>query len=310
MSDISERAFSFACNGEALPAVLACPPRPCALGVVIVVGGPQYRAGSHRQFTQLARGLARHGYAVLRFDARGMGDAGGEFPGFEHLGPDIACAIDALVAQAPGVERVALWGLCDGASASLLYLDECGGDPRVAGLCLLNPWVRSETSQARTQLRHYYVQRLLQPGFWAKLLRGKVALDALGELGAKLGLALRGGGPGSPAAAAQLPYTSRMARAWTAFRGSILLVLSGNDYTAKEFIQFQTDDPLWRSALRRPGLERVDLAQADHTFSSRRDSDEVQADCLAWLGRVHAGCVEPSSAARSATILEASRATS
>ena len=39
--------------------------------MVIVVGGPQYRAGSHRQFTLLARHIAAAGYPVLRFDARG-----------------------------------------------------------------------------------------------------------------------------------------------------------------------------------------------------------------------------------------------
>ena len=37
-------------------------------GVVIVVGGAQYRVGSHRQFVQMARLLAAAGYPVLRFD--------------------------------------------------------------------------------------------------------------------------------------------------------------------------------------------------------------------------------------------------
>ncbi len=43
--------------------------------VVVVAGGPQYRAGAHRQFVSLARKLAQHGYPVLRFDLRGMGEA-------------------------------------------------------------------------------------------------------------------------------------------------------------------------------------------------------------------------------------------
>jgi alpha/beta superfamily hydrolase len=45
--------------------------------VLVIVGGPQYRAGSHRQFTLLARSLAEQGFAVLRFDYRGMGDSTG-----------------------------------------------------------------------------------------------------------------------------------------------------------------------------------------------------------------------------------------
>ena len=45
-----------------------------ATAVLVVVGGPQVRAGSHRHFVQLARHLATHGHAVMRFDVRGMGD--------------------------------------------------------------------------------------------------------------------------------------------------------------------------------------------------------------------------------------------
>ena len=46
--------------------------------VVVLVGGPQYRVGSHRQFVLLARELCRRGIAVLRFDFSGMGDSDGE----------------------------------------------------------------------------------------------------------------------------------------------------------------------------------------------------------------------------------------
>ena len=67
-----EEALVFGCGGEALVGVLARPDAPAARGVLIVVGGPQYRAGSHRQFTHLARELARNGIASLRFDYRGM----------------------------------------------------------------------------------------------------------------------------------------------------------------------------------------------------------------------------------------------
>jgi alpha-beta hydrolase superfamily lysophospholipase len=56
------------------------------IGVVVVVGGPQYRVGSHRQFVLLARDLAAAGIPTLRFDTRGMGDSGGDFPGFSCCG--------------------------------------------------------------------------------------------------------------------------------------------------------------------------------------------------------------------------------
>ena len=45
-------------------------------------------------------------------------------------------------------------------------------DSRVAGIVAANPWARSAATLAATQLKHYYVARLLQPEFWRKLLRG------------------------------------------------------------------------------------------------------------------------------------------
>jgi len=132
-------------------------------GVVIVVGGPQIRAGSHRQFVLLARRWAAAGVPVLRFDCRGKGDSGGEFIDFEHLDDDIAAAVDALVARRPAVREVILWGLCDGASAILMYAHR---DPRVAGVAIVNPWVRTEDGIARAYLKHYYARKLVQAAFW------------------------------------------------------------------------------------------------------------------------------------------------
>jgi exosortase A-associated hydrolase 1 len=171
------------CEGERLLAILTEPHFPAGgdLGVVIVVGGPQYRAGSHRQFVQLSRVLAAAGTPVLRFDVRGMGDSAGAQRSFDQLTADTGAAISDLLAAQPRLRRVALWGLCDGASAALLYLQE-RADPRVAALCLLNPWVRSDASLARTHVKHYYRQRLMQREFWLKLVSGRVAGKALRSL--------------------------------------------------------------------------------------------------------------------------------
>src|SRR5258707_6492460 len=54
-----EHAFMFDCEGESLVGILSGAGLPAGRGVLIVVGGPQYRAGSHRQFTLLARHLDR-----------------------------------------------------------------------------------------------------------------------------------------------------------------------------------------------------------------------------------------------------------
>lgn len=269
MNYTEETAF-FACAGDTLLGILAKPETPLKTGVIVIVGGPQYRVGSHRQFVLLSRTLAAAGYAVLRFDYRGMGDSEGEQRDFETVTADIAAAIDAMQQRLPAVKQVALWGLCDGASAALLYCDETR-DQRVRGLCLLNPWVRSEASLARTQVKHYYVQRLMQKEFWSKLLRGGVAPKVLSGLVRNIRLAFtgaRGSGPFGRSAAAKQLFQYRMAIAWDNFDGSIFLLLSGDDYTAKEFLEYVHTDAAWKNALTHPRLVRHDLKGADHTFSS------------------------------------------
>ena len=289
----TEQAVTFACEQETLAGILAGPKTATAssTGVIIIVGGPQYRVGSHRQFVLLSRALAAEGYPVLRFDYRGMGDSSGEQRDFLQITPDIAAAINAMQAELPKIKNVALWGLCDGASAALLYCHETD-DPRVGGLCLLNPWVRSEASLARTQVKHYYVKRVMQKEFWAKLLRGGVAADAVTGLVRNIRLASDGAGrfgrvasaPGRTALSQQ-PFQSRMAAAWDNFAGSIFLLLSGEDYTAKEFLEYIVIDAAWKNALLHPSLLRYDVHGADHTISGASARMAVENRTLEWLGR-------------------------
>ncbi|WP_026435365.1 hydrolase 1, exosortase A system-associated [Acidovorax sp. JHL-9] len=248
---------------------------PSTTGVVIVVGGAQYRAGSHRQFVQLARFLAAAGYPVLRFDFPGMGDSPGEPVPFEDSAPHIAAAIDAFCAQPVKVGKVVLWGLCDGASASLLYL-QARHDPRVTGLVLLNPWVRSDAGLARARVKHYYRQRLLEPAFWRKLFAGGVGWQALRGLGSNL-RTMRQKPPQT------LTYPERMAQGWEAFAGPILLLLSERDLTALEFVEHANTRGSWAGWSRKAALTRHTLPLADHTCSTPQSQQSVQALVRDWL---------------------------
>ncbi|MBW8844391.1 MAG: hydrolase 1, exosortase A system-associated [Burkholderiales bacterium] len=274
---MKESVLKFSCEGDPLVGILAEPARGmlAEVGVVIVVGGPQYRAGSHRQFTLLARHLAENGFAVLRFDYRSMGDSAGDARDFLAVDADIGAAIDALLAARPGLRRVVLWGLCDAASAALLYLEQ-KPDPRVVGLALANPWVRSAASLARTHVKHYYGQRLLQAEFWLKLLRGGVGLGAVKGLLRTI-KASRGTAPDNRS------FQQRMAVGWRQTPMPILLMLSGDDYTAKEFLDHASGSPEWTGLLSERQVSRIDFPGADHTFS-----DGIQAECLSttthrWL---------------------------
>jgi exosortase A-associated hydrolase 1/exosortase A-associated hydrolase 2 len=282
-----EEPVAFSCDGETLLGLISRPAAspPKDTGVLIVVGGPQYRAGSHRQFVQLARALAAQGHSVLRFDVRGMGDSSGAQRSFEALSDDVAAAVDMLAQREPTVRRIVLWGLCDGASASLIYLDR-QPDPRVHGLVLLNPWVRSDASLARTQVKHYYRERLLQPEFWRKLLRGGVAWQALRGLVSNLRRAA--GSHAGQGAAGLAAYQDRMARAWRRFTGPSLLVLSGRDYTAREFVEYTAAAPAWQGLRERPSVQTIEPAEADHTFSSVAEQRALEAATLRWLAAIDA----------------------
>jgi len=274
-----ESVLNFACEGQPLVGILAEPEgEPAEVGVLIIVGGPQYRAGSHRQFTLLARHLAANGFTALRFDYRSMGDSPGETRDFLAVDADIKAAIDALLAAHPAVKRVVLWGLCDAASAALLYL-ESTHDARVAGVALLNPWVRSAASLAQTHVKHYYWRRLRQKEFWLKLLKGGVGAKALRALSSNLRLA-RGAGR---AATDARSFQDRMAAGLRGFDGPALLVLSGDDYTAREFAGYAQSAATWDGLLASPRLELHEMPTADHTFSTIADQDAQSNICLDWL---------------------------
>ena len=298
---MNEQALVFDCEGEPMVGIVT-PAQThddalADVGVVIIVGGPQYRAGSHRQFVQLARSLSQHGATALRFDTRGMGDSGGAQRNLEQIEADLGAAMAAFQSAQPQLRRIVMWGLCGGASAALSYWRHTH-DPRLCGIALVNPWVRSEETLARTHLKHYYLQRLGQRAFWMKLLSGGVAAKAARDLLQNLRLARRRA-PGAPAqhatAAAPVDKASlardkaerslqlRMAQAWQHFPGPKLLVLSGNDLTAKEFLETTLGDALWTANLARPEVTRFDVAGADHTFSNPQAQQAVEARTLDWL---------------------------
>jgi exosortase A-associated hydrolase 1 len=283
---VEEQPQVFNCRGSTLIGIVHRPKSPHTRGVLIVVGGPQYRVGSHRQFVLLARHLAEHGVPVFRFDYRGMGDAQGDFKGFESVEEDIGSAVEQFFRCIPELREIVIWGLCDAASAALFFAHR---DPRVRGLVLVNPWVYTEQGAAQAYLKHYYLQRLVSRDFWRKVAGGRFEFrkayrsfwDLLNR--AKSKFEEPSVEPPTRAASIDKPLPERLKSGLEKFRHPVLLILSGRDLTADEFRDLLGRDRTWRRLIRSPRVTRRDLAEADHTFSSRSWRDQVAAWTLEWV---------------------------
>ncbi|MES2739984.1 MAG: hydrolase 1, exosortase A system-associated [Pseudomonadota bacterium] len=287
-AQVELRALRFACLGCELIGVLATPTSDARRGVLVVTGGPQYRAGSHRQFVLLAAELARRGMPVLRFDYRGMGDSEGEARDYQRIEADLEAAIDAFFKAVPTLRELVLWGLCDGATAAAAY---AARERRVAGLILLNPWVRTAPGMARATLRHYYLARLRQPQFWRKLMSGRfrpgAAIASLRQLAsAAVKGATADAASGASARASQAEGAAdppaRMLAGLSRFTGRTLIILSGEDLTAREFADV-LGSPGWRQLARSPRLRQTRLPGANHTFARAAWRDEVARLSAEWI---------------------------
>jgi uncharacterized protein len=306
-----DHAVAFQCHDAWLYGVLSMPACHATRGVLVVVGGPQYRAGSHRQFALMARELSAQGIPVFRFDYRGMGDSDGIMRTFENVNDDIRAAIDHFFKQVPGMREVVLWGLCDGASASLFY---AGQDARVTGLVLLNPWVRTEQGEARAYLKHYYARRLFDAELWSKILHGRFDYRSAAQSILKIaGKTLRDAGPAQGQAKTQrghadslknasraeaghgsdrmsmVPAPSsrslpdRMLQGMVEFRGKVLIILSGNDLTAQEFSDLTAGSKAWQRVLGASRVQKRRLADANHTFAQRDWRGQISNWTAEWM---------------------------
>jgi exosortase A-associated hydrolase 1 len=273
----NETPVTFECGQETLVGIVANPETNLARGVMIIVGGPQSRTGSHRQFTLLARHLAANGIASMRFDYRGMGDSSGAQRTFEEVGDDIRAAIDTFMKNVPQLTDVVLWGLCDAASAAMLYAHS---DRRVSGLVLANPWVRSEKGFAKTQIRHYYAARLLDAEFWKKAMSGKLnPIKAISELFSTIKQA----GSATPKTAETQSLPERMLDGLQRFTGHSLIILSGKDLTAREFEDTVKASAGWQARLSNKNTTQLVLPESDHTFSRWTWSEYVESKTSDWV---------------------------
>jgi exosortase A-associated hydrolase 1 len=222
--------------------------------------------GSHRQFVQLSRALATKGSGSLRFDYRGIADSRGKKQNFDEICDDLTAAGDLLCKEL-GCKNYIIWGLCDAASAAMIYAHK---DPRVAGLILLNPWLKSEQAMGKTMLKYYYVQRLLSREFWQKLFSGKLKMiDSLSDAKNFVQDSV------VTQKTVQGSYQARMQKGVSQFNGPLCIILSGVDLTAKEFEEQAFTGNAW-SRFKSKDTVVHRISQADHTFSKIELKQQVE----------------------------------
>ncbi len=284
---LHETAFIFSGNGQNnLIGIIHEPTETkSSVGLLIIVGGPQYRIGAHRQYVHLARHCADRGIAAMRFDYQGVGDSDGVYPGFEHVTADVHAAVNEFLRRCPTIESVAIWGLCEGASAILLG---AAHHKAVSHVILANPWVRSESGRARAYVKHYYLDRLRRPEFWKKIFSGKLNIaQAIGGFLSNIkktftGKSVQKAGSGAPGEDVR-PFPERMLAGLTAYPGQVLLIQSEQDLVAREFDDLVASDKAWRQAIRDKISRRIDIAESDHTFSSEKWRRQVADATARWL---------------------------
>lgn len=257
------------------------------VGVLIVVGQPQTRIGAHRMFVTMARELATHGIASLRFDCGGWGDSPGDPLPFEESAGDIVAAAAALRAELGPDARLVIFGLCDGASAAILSLDALR-DKGVAidALCLLNPWVRAEAGHAEAILRTYYLRRLWEPEMWRKLLAGRIGLANLLAPGRYLLKLLRPASDGGTSDGSLVPgdLPAQLIRALDRHQEvPVWTILSGDDLTAGECEALLRNKTNWLQRLKGGSNRIFRVSEADHTLTSplrwRSAIDWIASQC-------------------------------
>lgn len=275
-----EQGLVFSAGDSRLLGVATLPETPAKTAVLFLVGGPQYRSGSHRQFTLLARYLAEQGVASLRFDYPGMGDSEGARVTFTDCKKEVEAAAGQLLSVSPAIEGVVLWGLCDAASTAMMVAYQL---PAVRGAILVNPWVHHGEYSPGFRLSHYYGPLLSDRGYWKRLLSGQVNIAPAFVDAAKAFAGLWRRGHKVSLANRQQDFVSEMLSGSEQFSNKMLFILSEKDLTAREFLEVTQRSERWLAILRRESTQLHSVKGADHTFSRALWRQEVATVATDWL---------------------------
>ena len=255
------RLVSFSCDGRRLAATVD--EAAGSVGLLVISGGNEIRAGAHRGMAKLAGDVAAAGFPVFRFDRRGIGDSEGENCGFTSSALDIDAAIASFRDQCPTMKKIVAFGNCDAASALVLHRPK-----GIAAALLANIWTIETTPEEGpppAAIRARYKEKLLQPREWVRLISGGVNIIKLAK-----GL-LR---VAAPAHSASLSLS--IANGLEAFEGPVEIIVCNRDATAIAFMdEFQKSH--FQKARARCDLNIVQLDSASHSFASVQDYEVLKS---------------------------------
>ncbi len=199
---MTRRTFYFECAGVPCAATLDLPPdgvEAGPTGLLIVTGGNEVRSGPQGSQAAMAAHFAAVGFAVFRYDRRGVGDSAGVNTGWRGAETDLLAAASAFRTACPSIRHVVAYGNCDGASTLALH----GQKAKLDKAILANPWVfdhdgestiaddddqsmaPAAPSHSRSSALRYYRKRLADPSrvvrdiFGGRVNVTKFAADAV-----------------------------------------------------------------------------------------------------------------------------------
>jgi pimeloyl-ACP methyl ester carboxylesterase len=242
---------------------------PSDLGFVFFNAGVVHRVGPHRINVKLARAVAMHGVASIRFDLAGLGDSGRQgldssISYSEQAAVDIRAAIDSLEARS-SAKRFVLCAVCSGTVHSYAA---AASDSRIAGLILLDGYMYPTK---RAQLNYLIMRirrRLAREGAAAllsNLVKGLITRLQSQDNGRRTIAMSPGGGPGFFADRLPKPEFARMLNSLAERGTRVLFIYAGSSFQHYNYAD-QFKDAFARHRLS-PLIEDRFLPNADHTMT-------------------------------------------
>lgn len=268
------RSFhQIACESDMLAATLDSGTGSTAL--LIVSGGNEIRSGAHSGMAQLASRILEHGFPVLRYDRRGIGESTGQNRSFLGSAEDIAAAAKFLRQEQQQVDKIIGFGNCDAATALALF----GPDAGIDGYILANPWVIETTREPDTEtpavspaaIRSRYWDRIKNPRTIIDLLSGNIDLRKL----------LKGLKQASRSEENSV-LSLRLRDALTSLDGNTHILLAKRDTTARAFLA-AWNSPDFAPLREEPAITVDSLYSASHSFADMAARDWLTEKLLEAL---------------------------